>query len=316
MKEVTSEILKTLIIPVYKNEANIPALMDAVEAMAMHYGNSFEVIFVVDGSPDNSYDIIHRLLLKKNFCSQLIALSRNFGSFSAIREGMVQARGEYIAVMAADLQEPIELIYQLFDALDSGSADVAFGQRTERKDSILQSTLSNAFWFLYRKLVFQEIPKGGVDIFACNQKVKKAVLRIEEPNSSLVAQLFWVGYRRLFIPYGRKPREHGKSSWSISKRFKYMLDSIFSFSDYPILIMLWVGILGLFSSLLFIVTTIVAKFTGFIGVPGYATVVVSVTFFGSLILTTQGIIGCYLWRTFENTKKRPLTIVDSIKLFD
>lgn len=313
----TSErfISKSLIIPVYKNAANIPSLLKAIEVIAQNYGNSFEAIFVVDGSPDNSYDLLNEHLATKSFSSQLIALSRNFGSFLAIRTGMEYARGKFIAVMAADLQEPPELIKEFFAALESDSADVIFGSRQKRNDSFWQAFLANSFWGVYRQIVNSEMPKGGVDIFACNQKAKKAVLEIKESHSSLINDLFWVGFRRLFIPYERKEREHGKTAWSLSKRFRYMMDSIFSFSDYPILFVLWTGVIGVILSLIIGIVTIVAKLSGLIAIPGYTTIVIIVSFLGSAIMATQGILGCYLWRTFENTKKRPLTIVDDVKVF-
>lgn len=307
-------ISKSLIIPVYRNAVNIPSLLKAIEIIAQNYGNTFEAIFVVDGSPDNSYDLLNEHLAKKSFSSQLIALSRNFGSFLAIRTGMEHARGKFIAVMAADLQEPPELIKEFFTALESNSADVIFGARNKRNDSFWQSFMANSFWAIYRKIVNSEMPKGGVDIFACNQKAKEAVLAIKESHSSLINNLFWIGFRRLFIPYERKEREHGKSAWSLSKRFRYMIDSIFSFSDYPILFVLWTGVIGVFLSLIVGVATIIAKLSGLISVPGYTTIVIVVSFLGSAIMMTQGVLGCYLWRTFENTKKRPLTIVDDVKV--
>lgn len=307
-------ISKSLIIPVYRNAVNIPSLLKAIEVIAQNYGNTFEAIFVVDGSPDNSYDLLNEHLAKKSFSSQLIALSRNFGSFLAIRTGMEHARGKFIAVMAADLQEPPKLIKEFFTALESNSADVIFGARNKRNDSFWQSFMANSFWAIYRKIVNSEMPKGGVDIFACNQKAKEAVLAIKESHSSLINNLFWIGFRRLFIPYERKEREHGKSAWSFSKRFRYMIDSIFSFSDYPILFVLWTGVIGVFLSLIVGVATIIAKLSGLISVPGYTTIVIVVSFLGSAIMMTQGVLGCYLWRTFENTKKRPLTIVDDVKV--
>lgn len=299
-------ISKSLIIPVYRNAVNIPSLLKAIEVIAQNYGNTFEAIFVVDGSPDNSYDLLNEHLAKKSFSSQLIALSRNFGSFLAIRTGMEHARGKFIAVMAADLQEPPKLIKEFFTALESNSADVIFGARNKRNDSFWQSFMANSFWAIYRKIVNSEMPKGGVDIFACNQKAKEAVLAIKESHSSLINNLFWIGFRRLFIPYERKEREHGKSAWSFSKRFRYMIDSIFSFSDYPILFVLWTGVIGVFLSLIVGVATIIAKLSGLISVPGYTTIVIVVSFLGSAIMMTQGVLGCYLWHTFENTKKRQI----------
>lgn len=312
---MSNKITKSLIIPIYKNEENIPSLMEALQMIAAKYDKDFEVVFVVDGSPDESESIIKTHLEKVKFSSQIVSLSKNFGSYPAIRTGIAYARGKNIAVMAADLQEPPELVNQFFEALENDSADVVFGQRLERQDSIIRNFFSNFFWFLYRMVVMKDVPKGGVDIFACNEKVKISLLSLKEVNTSLIAQLFWLGYRRLFMPYKRKKRLHGKSSWSIGKRFRYMIDSIFSFSDLPIILILWIGFFGLLFSFVIGIITIIGKLTGTITAPGYTTMTLIIVFFSSAIILTQGIIGCYLWRAFENTKHRPTSVVKNHKIY-
>lgn len=305
-------IRKSLVIPVYKNESNIPRLLSAVNRLAERFGKGFEVVFVVDGSPDKSQDVLEAVLPECPFAVQIISLSRNFGSFTAIRTGLEYAQGDSIAVMAADLQEPPELVEEFFDLLDKDAADVIFGQRVQRRDPPAYKFLSNSYWAVYRKVVMPDIPRGGVDIFACNQRVRSAVLDIEEPNSSLIAQLFWVGFRRSFVPYERRERQEGTSAWSMKKRVQYMLDSIFSYSDFPIMLVLWVGFAGLLISAIVGGVTLLGKLMGWIDVPGYTAMILVTLFFGSAILTTQGIMGCYLWRAFENTKKRPLSIVQGV----
>ena len=303
----------SLIIPIYGNENNIKPLVNAINNIVKYVSSRFEVVFVIDGSPDKSYENLLKEIEFFHFSYQIITLSRNFGSFTAIRVGMEHARGKKIAVMAADLQEPIDLIVTFFKVLDEDVCDLVLGERLSRDDPKVSSIFSTLYWKFYKKFVQPEIPTGGVDIFACNSLVRDAILRIQEPNSSLVAQLFWVGYRRMFIPYKRKTREIGKSSWTFKKKFKYMLDSIFSFSDFPIMAILWLGSLSLLISIIIALFTVIAKFTGFIDAPGYSTTTILILFMSSTILTTQGIIGCYLWRTFENTKRRPLSLVSTHK---
>jgi glycosyltransferase involved in cell wall biosynthesis len=305
------EFSRSLVIPIYRNEENLPRLFVALDTLADKFGEDFEVVFVVDGSPDKSYEAIRARMDSSPFAVQLVNLSRNFGAFTAIRTGMSYARGEVIAVMAADLQEPISLIENFFNLLGKDAADVVFGQRAERNDPPLRKFFANSYWTLYRKLVNSDIPKGGVDVFACNKKVKEALLDIEEPNSSLVAQLFWVGFRRLFVPYERQQRLEGESAWNFQKRLRYMVDSIVSFSDFPIMVVLWLGLTGIALSTVVGAITLVSKLLGWIDVQGYTGIVIILLFFGSALLTTQGIVGCYLWRTFENTKRRPLSIVQS-----
>jgi len=302
---------RSLVIPVYRNEENIDDLIDALNALDRKVGG-MEVVFVIDGSPDRSGELLLAARERMHFASNIAFHSRNFGSFTAIRTGMELSSGDAVAAMAADLQEPPELIADFFGILERGEADVVFGQRTGRHESPLQNALSNTFWWLYRKLVIKDVPKGGVDIFGCNRQAVDAVLEISEPNSSLIAQLFWVGFRRKFVPYERRKREKGSSGWNFSRRLRYMMDSIFSFSDIPILFVLWFGIVGCLLSLAFGLIVAVARMLGYVTEPGYTGLAVLITFTASAMLAVQGILGSYLWRTFENTKRRPLRIVSRV----
>jgi glycosyltransferase involved in cell wall biosynthesis len=301
----------SLIIPVYRNEKNLPDLLTAIEKIRQQTGERFEAVFVVDGSPDRSAEVLMEALPGANFDSQLMCLSRNFGAFSAARVGLEAARGQFVAVMAADLQEPPELIHAFFERLRSDAADVIFGKRIKRNDGWLADLASNFYWKAYQKFILKDIPDGGVDIFACNRKVRDSVLQIEEPNSSLVAQLFWVGFRRDFVPYERQERVVGKSSWTFQKKLRYMLDSIFSYSDLPIMLIFWLGLTGVLTSLLVGTIVFLGWLAGTIDVKGYTPLMLTVSFIGCSLLMSQGLMGCYLWRAFENSKHRPLALIGS-----
>ena len=305
----TTRAARSLIVPVYKNEANIPGLLETLGSMNIRLGEDFEVVFVVDGSPDHCAAMLFKELKGLPYKAQVITHSRNYGSFTAIRTGMEYATGQCMAVMSADLQEPPELIYRFFGVLESDETDVVFGRRTGRSDPFLSTVAANLYWWMYRKLVLPEVPGGGVDVFACNRMVRDSVLSIEEPNGSLIAQVFWVGFRRSFVPYQRQPRTEGVSSWNRRRRFRYFLDSLFSYSDFPVMILLWLGVAGCVLSIAIGTITLVAKLLGLIDVTGYTTIVLLNLFFGFALLVSQGILGCYVWRTLENSKRRPLRIV-------
>jgi len=307
--------IHSLIIPVYKNEENIPSLLEALSSLNNKIEN-FEVVFVVDGSPDASYELLLKQLPAQPFASQLIHLSKNFGSFAAIRRGLEEAKGDLFAVMAADLQEPPELIIDFFRVLDEGEFDIAVGERGERNDPPLTTFLSKTFWSFYRRFVIKGVPDGGVDVFACNQSVRKALLMLEEINSSLIGQLFWVGFKRKFVTYDRQKREHGTSAWNLSRKIRYMFDSVFAFSDLPILMFLWLGGFGIATSILVSLIVIVSWMFSIITVPGYAPIILSIYFMGSLLILGQGIIGSYVWRCNENTKRRPITLVHEKHSFE
>jgi polyisoprenyl-phosphate glycosyltransferase len=306
----------SVIVPVYKNSENIAALLSALESLNRALYGDFEAVLVVDGSPDDSYPSLHRQLPAAGFRSQLLELSRNFGSFAAIRAGLAAARGRYFCVMAADLQEPPELILQFQQKLAAGDCDVVVGQRTARSDPLMTRLASRLFWGFYRRFVLPDIPEGGVDIFGCTSAVRERIIELRENNSSLVGLLFWLGFRRCYIPYERRRRVAGKSAWTFQKKLRYLNDSVFSFSDLPIRLLFRVGVVGLLWSVVFGAIVLIWKLAGKVPVPGYAATVLLVSFFGALNCFGLGVIGGYVWRTFENTKFRPTHVVASHKTFD
>jgi glycosyltransferase involved in cell wall biosynthesis len=271
----------------------------------------FEAVFVVDGSPDRSAEKLSLSLSSAPYRAQLLLLSRNFGSFAAILAGLRSGRGDLFAVMAADLQEPPELVLEFQRLLASGNADVVVGTRQVRADPWAHRLAAKVFWFLYRRLAQPEVPPGGVDVFGCTRRFRDHLLSLSERNSTLVGLLLWLGFRRIDVPYARRPRHHGRSSWSFSRKFRYLLDSIFAFSDLPLRVLWGAGLLGLALSIALGLAVVTAKAMGNVDVPGYTATVLIVMFFGGLNSLGIGLLGEYLWRTFENTKERPLFVIAS-----
>lgn len=303
----------SVIIPVYKNAESIPRLIKVLAEVNMSLDNELEAVFVVDGSPDASFSLLQKELGNLPFSAQLLVHSRNFGSFPAIRSGLMAASGEYFGVMAADLQEPPELLISFFQALSNDECDVVIGTRNARNDPFLSRLASSIFWGLYRKLVVHDMPKGGVDIFGCNRAFRDQLLKLEESRSSLIALIFWLGFRRKFVDYERQVRQEGKSAWTFKKKLEYMMDSIFAFTDYPIRLLIRMGTIGSLGAVLVGLMVIIARISGAIAVPGYAATMLVVLLLGTLNLLGLGLVGTYAWRAYENTKQRPLAVV-SIKL--
>lgn len=301
----------SLVIPVYRNEGSIPELLLTLDGLAAELEQPLEVVFVVDGSPDRCAKLLQKSLADCSFASRLVLLSRNFGSFPAIRTGLAEARGSLFAVMAADLQEPPELIYNFFRILESEPVDVAIGIRESRDDPLPGRWASQLYWSVYRRFVQAEMPAGGADVFACNRAFRDRLLELDESNSSLVGLLFWLGFRRRLVPYQRRTRRHGRSAWTLSRKLRYLMDSLFAFSDLPIRLLVLLGVAGLALSIVFGLVVFVARISGLIPVPGYATTITLITFFAALNSFGLGIIGSYVWRAFENTKGRPQAVVMS-----
>jgi hypothetical protein len=267
-------------------------------------------VFVIDGSPDNSYALLKRQLPGMPFPSQLVCLSRNFGAFAAIRAGFAHAQGDGVAVLAADLQQPVSSVRQLFDALERG-ADIAIGQRASRVDPWVSRVASATFWRLFRRFVQPEMPAGGVDSFACTRQVREILAGLPEANSTLVGLLFWVGFEREFVSYPRSARATGRSEWTLTRKCRYAFDSAFAFSDLPITVMIAAGVVGVGGALIGTVAVTAAWASGALDVRGYTPLMLAVLFSLSTTLLALGVLGGYVWRIFENTKGRPMHLVRS-----
>lgn len=299
----------SVVIPVYRNAGNIPTLLQRLAELHQRVPGGIEVICVVDGSPDDSHAQLAQALPAQPYSSQLLLLSRNFGSFAAIRAGLAQVHTPWSAVMAADLQEPIELIEQFFVALRADRADVVVGHRVARSDPFFDRLASGFFWWSYRRLVQPELPPGGIDVFACNREFRAHLLRFSEAHTSLVGQILWLGFRRLALPYARQPREIGRSAWTFQRKLKYLSDSIYAFSDLPIRLFTLAGGLGLLLAVVLGTLVLAARLSGAVDVPGYAATVLTILLFAGINLLGLGIIGSYVWRAYENTKARPQAVV-------
>jgi len=300
----------SVVVPVYGNRETLPSLVTRLVAMAANLDGPLEAVFVIDGSPDDSADVLSELGPTAGIRIRVLHHSRNFGSYAAIRTGLAAAEGDYIGVMAADLQEPPELMADFFSALAAG-ADVAVGRRTGRADPAASSAGSRAYWALYRRFVMPAIPAGGVDVFAVTRAVARTLLGFTEAHSSLVGQLFWVGYRRTEVPYERQPRPSGRSGWTLRKKVDYLFDSVFAFTDLPIRALTVIGGFGVTATTIVSLIVIAARLTGRVDVAGYTPLMLVLLFCTFSLLLGLGIVGSYVWRIYENSKARPLAIVSS-----
>lgn len=306
----------SLVVPVYMNEESVPDLLARLTRLSQSVDGGLEAVIVVDGSPDRSLEHLTDGLSRSRVRSQLLVLSRNFGSFAAILAGLEHARGEYFGVMSADLQEPEDLVLSLRDQVASDRCDVAVGRRGTRADRSGSKMLAAVFWWFYRRFVQPEMPAGGFDVFACNKVFRDHLLTLKERNTTLVGLVCWLGFRRQEVLYARLPRPYGRSAWSLRRRIRYMLDSAFAFSHLPIRLMEFVGVLGLVLAIGLGVAVLNARLQSGVVVPGYTATVLVVIFFGALNLLGIGLLGEYVWRAFENTKGRPPYVVARCLRFD
>lgn len=305
----------SLVIPVFRNRENIDPLLQALADLRAALPGELEAVFVVDGSPDDCYSHLRERLPGLPLRSRLIELSRNFGAFSAIGAGLAHGRGDYFAVLAADLQEPPELVTEFLRILESGEVDVVLGFRTRRADPWLSQVLSTVFWGLYRRFVLPEVPRGGIDVFACTRQVRDRLLELRETNTNLMALLLWLGFRRRFVPYARRARSEGTSAWTLKKKLRYAMDSVFNFTDLPIRLLFAAGVAGTLGAMAASLIVLLGWWRGLIPVLGYTPIMLTVAFFGGLTSLGLGVVGQYLWLSLQNTRRRPNYIVRSEEEF-
>ena len=301
----------SLVIPVYRNRESLPELVEELRGLQHSLSNKLETLFVVDGSPDDSFAWLRAELPRSGLDARLILLARNFGSFAAITAGLAEASGPYFAVLAADLQDPPEVAARFFDALSAGDVDVIVGTRESRSDPWPSRFAASLFWGLYRRIIQPQIPSGGVDLFGCNRAFRDQLINLNEANTSLVALLFWLGFRRKTISYSRRARPYGKSAWTFRRKLKYLSDSVFAFSDLPVRLLFYAGVAGLLLSGVIGLLVLVGRLIGAIELPGYSATVLIILLFGGLNAFGLGVLGAYAWRAYENTKQRPGYLVMS-----
>jgi len=306
----------SFVVPVFLNVESLPEVLKRLASLQDRLSLQVEAIFVVDGSPDDSYGYLRMALSDVPFKSQLILHSRNFGAFSAISSGLSIATGEIVAVMSADLQEPESLYDEAIPCLLNGDVDVVVATRSGRNDSPYSRVWSRTFWALYRSVVQRGMPAGGVDVFVVRKHVASVLSSLSESHTSLVGLLIWLGYRRQEISYVRQKREFGKSAWSLSKRVTYAGDSLFAFSRLPVQLLMIIGVLSTVFALPTTLFVVVARATGRIDVPGYTPLMFVMLSMFSVLIFSLSIVASYVWRTFENSKSRPGAVVADRKSFD
>lgn len=299
----------SIIVPVYYNQDNLlPLYADLKEKVLTKLDTEYELIFVDDGSKDKSYEVMKDLAkVDKNI--KLVRLSRNFGEHSALLAGLSQCTGDCAVRKAADLQEPSEVILEMIKKYKEGNK-VVLAVRADREEPITQKAFSNLYAFLMRKLALHNMPKGGFDTFLIDRQVIDVVVKMQESNTSLMSQILWTGYETATVPYVRKKREIGKSRWTLSKKIKLVYDSLLSFSYFPIKLITTAGFLSFLIAIILLIVIIYKRVTGIIDVEGYTSIIMIMLLGFGIIMLSIGILGEYLWRTYDAARNRPPYIIE------
>ncbi len=303
----------SIIIPCYFNEKNIPVTAKELIDNEKHFPDelNFEYILVDDGSGDNTLKEI--LAFKNAYPEKVIAikLAGNVGSYNAVVAGMEHATGDCTVVIAADLQDPPELMIDMYEYWKQGFK-LVIGNRKDRQESASQKFLSNTFHWIMKKIALKNIPDGGFDYVLFDRQIREKLLTMMEHNSNVFYLMTWMGYNYVNIPYNRKKREIGNSKWTVQKKIKLLIDSILSFSFFPIRAISVTGIILGIIAFLYGVYLIILRMLGNIEVEGWTALMVVLLFVSSFQMIGLGILGEYIWRGLDASRKRPLYVVEEV----
>lgn len=298
----------SLIIPVFNEQENLPVLVKRLQGIARELSNeTLEFIFVDDGSPDGSFEIL-KTCSDQDPRVKALRFSRNFGSHHACLAGLRVARGERMVIMAADLQDPPELVPQLIGAQTS-DVEVVWGIRERREESPRILFFANLYNQMMKAIVSKDWPGEGADVVLLTSKVRDALLSWPEKNTSVFGQIFWLGFPQANIYYIKGKRHAGRSKWNFSKRLKLSLDSMISFSFLPIRLISYAGVFISLAGFLYAILIIFLRMSDITRVPGWSSLMIVFLLTSGLQLLMLGVIGEYLWRSADQVKGRPLYVV-------
>jgi polyisoprenyl-phosphate glycosyltransferase len=303
----------SVIIPCYFNGENLPVTTQELIENEKLFDKDveFEYVMVDDGSKDNTFEELIKFKEKFPHKVKVIKLAGNVGSYNAILAGMNYATGDCNVMLAADLQDPPELIPQMFEYWKKGVKFV-IANRKDRDESWSQKLFSNTYHSLIKKYALKNIPTGGFDLVLFDKQLRDQVVNINEKNTNTIYLLAWLDYDYVNIPYVRRKRDIGVSRWTIQKKIKLFIDSFVSFSFVPIRAISTIGLILGVIAFLYGLFVIVAKFTGLVPLSGWSSIMVVVLFVSSFQMIALGIIGEYVWRGLDAARNRPNYIVDKV----
>ncbi len=304
----------SIVVPVYYNSDTLLLLYQDMKEKILGKLGDYEIVFVDDGSGDNSWEVMNSIK-EQDENVVCVRLSKNFGEHAALLAGLSVCTGDCAVTKQADLQEDSTLILDMYESWKRGNK-VVLAIRESRDENAIKKFFAGCYYWLVKKTINKDMPQGGCDCYLIDRQVIDVIEMMDEKNSSLTLQVMWVGFKSEKIYFHRKDREIGKSRWTLGKKVKLVIDSMMSFTYVPIRFMATVGFLFSLVSIIGIVMVIWEKVT--LGTPilGYASIM-SVLLFGfGLMFIMIAILGEYIWRTLEESRKRPPFIIDIVNRTD
>ena len=315
MKSTTNKTIDySIIIPVYQNEGSLEETFQTLKTHVIDKNSQYsaEIIFVDDGSTDKSFQVLHNLYQAYPGLITIVRLTRNFGTYPAIIAGYEKAQGSCLINISADMQDPPELINDMLNFHFIKNYNIVICHRESRDESAYRSITSKIFYGIIRKYCFKNMPKGGFDFILISDKVKREILQDLEADFFLQGKILWTGYDIKFIPYKRRKRQEGLSQWTFSKKLKWFIDAVMSYSFFPIR---FISALGVIIALIGFIYAFVVFFQRIFTedyIYGWSPIVILILILSGFQLLMLGVIGEYIWRTLSQSRNRLKYVIDEI----
>lgn len=302
----------SLVVPVFNEEEAVPLFVAAVEKELSGLPNKIEILFVNDGSRDNTVPVILSQIDTVTFANvRLVSLSRNFGKEAALSAGIDAALGDVVVPMDVDLQDPPAVVRQFLEKWAEGY-DVVYGVRAARAEGAAKKATASLFYKLFNRLSSLKIPENVGDFRLMDRRVVDVLKSLPERNRFMKGIFAWVGFKSIGVPYVRTGRSAGETKWNYWKLWNFAIDGITSFSTLPLRVWTYIGVMFSLLAFLYMTFIIVRVMIQGVDVPGYASLLCVILFLGGVQLVTLGVIGEYIGRLFVETKGRPVYVVDRV----
>ncbi len=298
----------SIVSPVYRAAEILPLLVSEIETVMKKLQIDYEIVLVDDRSPDNSWEVM-RKLASTNANLKIFRLSRNFGQHPTIMAGLSKAKGDWIVVMDCDMQDQPKEIEKLYQKVLTGY-EVVLAERSERKDSYFKKLGSKIFYKVFNYLSGMDFDGQVANFGIYHKKVIQSILNLNDYIKFFPLFVRWVGYKTTTVSVEHNEREEGKSSYNLKRLVSLAFNTIISFSDKPLRIFVTFGIITSGTSFLIGLYYLIQTFIGNIKEPGFSSLIISIWFLSGLIISIIGLVGIYLGKTFDQTKNRPVFIID------
>ena len=303
----------SFVVPCYNEAENVANFQDAVIQAFCGCGYDYEIVFIDDGSKDATLHNLRKLYKEQRCPVKVVSFSRNFGKEAGLYAGLQHAVGEYIALIDADLQQRPEIVRNMVKMLDEQPEyDVVAAYQDRRGEGKVLSFFKRSFYAVINKLSDVTLQSDASDFRTFRRSVRDSILELGEYHRFSKGIFAWVGYNTCFIPYTACERAAGTTKWSFWKLVNYAIEGIIGYSTAPLRLATCLGGAAGIAAVLYLIVVVLQKLIWGIDVPGYATIIVLILFFGSMQLFCIGIIGEYVGRTFEQSKDRPIYVTKEV----